>query len=326
MDGKIALEEHWAIQDTLGASEQLVGSSSGWGDIRRRLLDIHDERLREMDSHGIELTILSLNAPAIQAILDPTEAIETSRKANDIMVEQAAKRPDRFRCFAALPMQDVDAAILELQRCVTHMGFAGALVNGFTQKDVADSAVYFDIPQYRPFWEAVEELDVPFYLHPRTQIPARMQSYEDHPWLISASWGFARETSIHALRLIGSGLFDAHPRLKIILGHLGERIPYDMWRLDHRIRKLPKGYPCKKEFGDYLRENFYLTTSGNFHDPTLNLAITELGMERVLFSVDYPYEDTVDAVSWFDNNGLSKAARTQIGRQNAIDLFGLDLD
>lgn len=195
MDGKIGLEEHWAIPDTLGDSESLVGTSAGWDNVRRRLLDIQDERLREMDSHGIELTILSLNAPALQAILDPSEAIETARKANDIMAGEVAKRRDRFRGFAALPMQDVDAAIAELQRCVKDLGFVGALVNGFTQRLVEDSAVYFDIPEYRPFWAALEELDVPFYLHPRTQIAARMQPYEGHPWLISAAWGFARETS-----------------------------------------------------------------------------------------------------------------------------------
>ena len=325
MDGKIGLEEHWAIPDTLGDSESLVGTSAGWDNVRRRLLDIQDERLREMDSHGIELTILSLNAPALQAILDPSEAIETARKANDTMAGEVAKRRDRFRGFAALPMQDVDAAIAELQRCVKDLGFVGALVNGFTQRLVEDSAVYFDIPEYRPFWAALEELDVPFYLHPRTQIAARMQPYEGHPWLISAAWGFARETSIHALRLIGSGLFDDHPGLQIVMGHLGERIPFDMWRIDHRLRKIPNGFPCKKEMGDYLRENFHFTTAGNFHDPTLDLVIAEMGVGHVLFSVDYPFEDTVDAASWFDNNNLSDADRARIGRQNAIDLFKLEL-
>ncbi len=325
MEGKIGLEEHWAIPDTLEDSERLVGTSPGWDNVRRRLLDIHDLRLREMDTYGLELTILSLNAPAIQAIIDPLEAVETAKKANDIMAEEVARRPDRFRSFAALPMQDVDAAIIELQRCVNDLGFVGALVNGFTQKDVEDSAVYFDIPEYRPFWAAVEELDVPFYLHPRTQIPARMQPYEGHPWLVSAAWGFARETSIHALRLIGSALFDEHPGLRIIMGHLGERIPFDIWRLDHRLRKIPNGYPCKKEMGDYLRTNFHFTTAGNFHDPTLDLVITEMGVDHVLFSVDYPFEDTIDAASWFDSNSLSDADRLQIGRQNAIDLFKLDI-
>jgi 2,3-dihydroxybenzoate decarboxylase len=166
---------------------------------------------------------------------------------------------------------------------------------------------------------------VPFYLHPRTQIAARMQPYEGHPWLISAAWGFARETSIHALRLIGSGLFDDHPGLQIVMGHLGERIPFDMWRIDHRLRKIPNGFPCKKEMGDYLRENFHFTTAGNFHDPTLDLVIAEMGVGHVLFSVDYPFEDTVDAASWFDNNNLSDADRARIGRQNAIDLFKLEL-
>ena len=213
----------------------------------------------------------------------------------------------------------------ELTRCVKEFGFKGALVNGFTQKDVEDSAIYYDIPEYRPFWATVEELGVPFYLHPRTQIPSRSQSYEGHPWIVSAAWGFARETSIHAIRLIGSCLFDEYPRLQIVLGHLGERIPYDMWRLDHRIRKSPQGYACKKQMSAYLRENFHLTTSGNFHDATFHCAIAEMGLERIMFSVDYPFEDTVDAASWYDNTEMPDADRLQIGRTNAIKLFKLDM-
>ena len=168
-------------------------------------------------------------------------------------------------------------------------------------------------------------LEVPFYLHPRTQIPTRSQSYDGHPWLFSAAWGFSRETSIHALRLIGSGLFDDFPNLQIVLGHLGERIPYDMWRLDHRIRKVPNGYPCKKPMGDYLRANFHMTTSGNFHDATFHCALAEMGPGRILFSVDYPFEDTIDAASWFDNTDMTDADRLKVGRTNAIELFDLDL-
>ena len=324
MKGKIGLEEHFAIEDTIMDSHGFLPEEI-WPELKSRLLDVQEKRLGFMDKFDMEMMILSLNAPAIQAIPDTSKADEIARRSNDALAEEVAKRPDRFRSFAALPMQDVDAAITELQRCVNDLGFVGALVNGFTQKDVADSAVYFDIPEYRPFWAAVEELGGPFYLPPRTQIPARMQPYEGHPWLISASWGFARETSIHALRLIGSGLFDAHPNLQIIMGHLGERIPYDMWRIDHRIRKIPNGFPCKKEMGDYLRENFHFTTAGNFNDPTLECCIAEMGIDRVMFSVDYPFEDTIDAASWFDSNGLSDADRLQIGRQNAIDLFKLDL-
>ncbi len=324
MQGKIALEEHFAIEGTLGGSEKLVGTATGWSDISRRLIDIHDLRLTDMDKYGIEYSILSLNAPAVQAVLDTKEAIELARIANDALAEACAKRPGRFGAFAALPMQDAGAAAVELERCVTELGFHGALVNGFTQRDISDSAIFFDLPEYRPFWAKVQELNVPFYLHPRTAVPERRQHYENHPWLVSAAWGFAVETSIHALRLVGSGLFDEFPKLKIIVGHLGEHIPYNMWRIDHRLKKLPLGYPAKKPMSAYLKENFYFTTSGNFHDTTFHLALEEMGVDHILFSVDYPFEDMVDAADWFDKTELSDEVRQKIGRGNAIDLFGLN--
>lgn len=325
MDGKIALEEHWAIPETIGDSASLIGDSSGWSNVEKRLLDTEDLRLAEMDKYGIEFSILSLNAPAIQAILDTKEAIETSQMANDRLAEEVAKHPDRFAAFAALPMQDPDAAARELARCINDLGFKGALVNGFTQRGEADSAVYYDVPEYRSFWAEVERLGYPFYLHPRTQIPTRAQVYEGHPWIVSAAWGFARETSIHALRLIGSGLFDECPNLQIVLGHMGERIPFDMWRIDHRIRKVPHGYPAKKEMSEYLRENFFVTTSGNFNDAAFHCAIDALGMDRIMFSVDYPFEDTVDGADWYDKTEMDETDRLRVGRQHAIDLFKLEL-
>ena len=216
MDGKIVFEEHMAIPDTLDDSRTFAEGSGQWDQFARQILDIEDERIARMDSNGIEFAILSLNAPAIQAILDTDKAIEVATRANDHLAEAVAKHPNRFAGFAALPMQDPDAASEELIRSVKDLGFKGALVNGFTQKGVPDSAIYFDIPEYRSFWSTVSELDVPFYLHPRMQIPSRAQPYEGHPWLMSSPWGFAVETSIHALRMCGSGMFDDFPNLKII--------------------------------------------------------------------------------------------------------------
>ena len=181
MRGKIALEEHMSLPETLEDSRSFAGGSGKWDEFARQILDIGDERLKGMDKNGIEFTILSINSPAIQAILDTKKAIEVSRRANDRMAEAVIKHPRRFAAFAALPMQDPDAASKELVRCVKEMGFKGALVNGFTQKDVPDSAIYFDIPEYRSFWSTVSDLDVPFYLHPRMQIPARAKPYEGHP-------------------------------------------------------------------------------------------------------------------------------------------------
>ena len=222
-------------------------------------------------------------------------------------------------------MQDPEAAARELARCVGELGFKGAMVNGFTQKDVPDKVIYYDAPEYRPFWAVVEDLDVPFYLHTRTTVAARARAYEGHPWLFAPAWDFAAEASVHALRLICSGLFDEFPRLKLVLGHLGERIPYDIWRIDNLMGKAPLKHPARKPVGDYLRTNFHLTTSGQFHDPTFQCAIAEMGVDRILFAIDYPFEFSEDAATWFDGTALSHGDRDKIGRANAIRLFNLDL-
>jgi predicted TIM-barrel fold metal-dependent hydrolase len=325
MKGKIAFEEHMSLPETLEDSRSFAGGSGKWDEFARQILDIGDERLAGMERNGIEFTILSLNAPAVQAILDTKQAIDVSRRANDRMAEAVAKHPNHFGAFAALPMQDPDAASKELVRCVKDLGFKGALVNGFTQKEVPDSAIYFDIPEYRSFWSTVSDLNVPFYLHPRMQIPARAKPYEGHPWLMSSPWGFAVETSIHALRLCGSGLFDDFPKLKIIIGHLGEHIPYDLWRIDARMRFSPRGYTGKRYLGEYFLDHFYVTTSGNFCDPSFKCALEVMGVDRMMFSADYPFEKMEDAAHWFDNTPLSDAERLQIGRTNAIKLFNLNL-
>jgi gamma-resorcylate decarboxylase len=325
MIGKIAFEEHMAIEETLEDSRSFAGGSGRWDEFSRQILEMGDERLAGMDRNGIEFTILSLNAPAVQAILETNRAIEISRHANDRMAEAVAKHPRRFAAFAALPMQDPDAASRELIRCVKELGFKGALVNGFTQKDVPDSAIYYDIPEYRSFWSTVSQLDVPFYLHPRMPIPARAQPYDGHPWLMSSPWGFAVETSIHALRMCGSGMFDQFPNLKMIVGHLGEHIPYDLWRIDARMKFSPRGYTGKSPLGDYFRKHFYVTTSGNFCDPSFQCALEVMGVDRMLFSTDYPFEKMDEAANWFDNTPLSDADRLRVGRTNAIKLFNLNL-
>jgi 2,3-dihydroxybenzoate decarboxylase len=325
VDGKIGLEEHFAIAETIEDSRGFLPERL-WPEGRGRLMD-EDKRLAFMDRNGVELFILSLNAPAVQAIADTARAITVARIANDFLAEQVARRPDRFAGLAALPMQDPEAATRELTRCVQELGFKGALVNGFSQVGAADSMVYYDLPQYRPFWAEVERLGVPFYLHPRNPLPGRTAGYEGHPWLMGPTWAFGAETALHALRLMCSGLFDQHPGLKIILGHLGEGLPVHLWRIDNRNGWVgdPPKYPARRRIADYFRENFYLTTSGNFHTPSLVNAITELGADRIMFSADYPFEDVGEAAEWFDGAAISEPDRHKIGRQNAIDLFGLSL-
>jgi predicted TIM-barrel fold metal-dependent hydrolase len=325
MQGKIGLEEHFALEETLSDSAGFFPPEP-WEELRSRLLDLHDRRLRLMDEHGMEMMLLSLNAPTVQAIPQRNRANDLARRANDFLAEQVARRPARFQGLAALPLQDPDLAIAELERCVKELHFRGALVNGFSQIDKPDSAIYYDLKQYWPFWEKVEALDVPFYLHPRNPLASMSQIYEGHPWLLGPTWAFGQETAVHALRLMGSGLFDRYPRLQIVLGHMGEGLPYSMWRVDNRNAwvKVPPRYPAKKKIADYFHANFYLTTSGNFRTQTLIDAILEVGADRILFSTDWPFENIDHAAVWFDAASISEPDRLKIGRTNAMRLFKLE--
>jgi predicted TIM-barrel fold metal-dependent hydrolase len=326
MKGKIAFEEHMAIAETTEETRDFAGESADFSQFTKEILDLDDIRLGYMDATGIELAILSLNAPGVQAILDTDEAIEVARKGNAAMAAAIQRHPTRYRAFAALPMQDPRAAAEELERCVKELGFVGALVNGFTQKGTPETAIYYDIPEYREFWQTVSDLDVPFYLHPRMGLPSQSKNLMDHPWLRSSPWGFTMETGTHALRLCGSGLFEDVKHLKVIIGHLGEFIPYNLWRMDARMAFSPRGYRGKRPLGDYFREHFHVTTSGNFHDSTFRCALDELGKDRLYFCADYPFERMDDAATWFDNTKIiDEEERIQIGRKNAIELFKLEI-
>ena len=326
MEGKIALEEHFAIEDTLMDSAGYLPEHT-WAELSARVLDIEGRRLEEMDRHGVELMILSLNAPAVQAIPDRRKANEIARKSNDVLAEWVERHPGRFRGFAALPLQDVDMACAEMQRCVNDLGFVGALVNGFSQIDEPDTAFYYDLPQFRPFWQVMADLGVPFYLHPRNPLPSMAQIYEGHPWLLGPTWAFGQETAVHALRLMASGLFDEHPDLQIVLGHMGEGLPFSIWRCDNRNAwtGAPPAYPAERTFSEYLQENFYITTSGNFRTQALINAMLEVGADRILFSADWPFENIDHAAIWFDSCTISEADRRKIGRLNSLELFGIEI-
>ena len=325
MKGKIVFEEHIAIEETLGRAKAFAGDSGHWEDFSKSILDIGEQRIELMDKNGIDFSILSNNSPGIQGLVDKEEAILISKKANDKMAEAVAKYPNRYGAFAALPMQDPDSASMELTRCIKDLGFYGALVNSFTQKNIEKSAIYYDIPEYRSFWATVSELNVPFYLHPRMQLESYAPIYDGHPWLKSAPWGFAVDTSIHALRMCGSGMFEDFPNLKIILGHLGEHIPYDLWRIDARMKFSPRGYRGNRPLGEYFLNNFLVTTSGNFNDPAFKCCLDVLGVDKIFFSTDYPFENMEDACYWFDNTQvIDENERLKIGRTNAIDLFNLN--
>jgi len=318
LPGKIALEEHFVLAETIETSYAIRDLHP---ETQHKILDLGSGRIADMDRGGLDICILSLSAPGVQAIPQITQAIAQARRTNDYLAENIAKNPKRLKGFATLPLQDPEAAAQELTRCVKDLHFCGALVNGFSQVGEADSAVYYDLPQYRPFWATVQELDVPFYLHPRDPLASRQQSYEGYRWLAGSPWGFGVETSIHALRLMVSGVFDEYPRLKVILGHLGEGLPFGIWRVDHRISRGSGSPKAKLPMSYYLRENFYVTTSGNFRTQALTNVILEVGADRILYSVDYPFEDMVEAREWFDQAAISDSDRTKIGRTNAQKLF-----
>jgi len=326
MQGKIALEEHFALLET-AVNPRGTYADVTWNEIRVRLTDIHGQRLALMDRHGIEVMVLSLNAPAVQAVPDPGKAVDLARRANDHLAEEVRKRPDRFQALAALPMQDPEAAVVELRRCITQLGFKGALVNGFSQVGDPDNAVYYDLPQYRPFWAAVEQLGVPFYLHPRSPLPRDARLYDGHPWMLGAAWAFGNETAVHALRLMGSGLFDEFPRLAIIIGHMGECIPFGLWRIDNCNLGAQKndGKRAKRKIADYFLANFYVTTSGHFSTQALIHTIMQMGSDRVMFSADWPFEEIAHAAVWFDAADISENDRRKIGRTNAARLLKLKL-
>ena len=292
--------------------------------VESHLLDM-DERIKIMDGTGIERTILSLTSPDIQSITDTELAAKVARDTNDLVKSNFVdKRLDRLSMFACLPTQDGTAAAVELRRTVGELGAVGALINGYTNVPDANTARYLDDDAYEPMWAAVEELGVPVYLHPREPLPVQQAIYAGYESLVGSAWGFAHETATHAVRLMLSGLFDRHPGVQVILGHLAEGLPFLLPRLEHRLDKQQDGAglgSARRKVSEYFSDNFYATTSGHFHTCTLFNTIAELGVDRVMFSADYPYETMEEAAAWFDSSLLSHNDARKIGRDNARRLF-----
>jgi predicted TIM-barrel fold metal-dependent hydrolase len=275
-----------------------------------------------MDACNIERMVLSFRSPGVQGILDPAEAARAAREANDYVADVISRHPTRFAGFASIALQDMDAGVGELARCVRDLGFVGAMINGYTNAPDG-TGLYCDDPSVLPFWEAAEDLGVPVYLHPRRPLPGQLAAYGDYPELRDApsTWAFSADTALHALRLILSGLFDRLPSTKVILGHMGETLPVALWRFDNRMR-----LECPRRLAgtvtDYFMANFLITTSGVFDELVLDFVVKKLGAERVLFSIDYPFEDPASAVEWLRATSvLDDQQRRRIARLNALDLL-----
>ncbi len=322
MNGKIAIEEHFLTPDFFPPDVNLSGPRLR--EIHRRLRDVDEERLEGMDENGIEFALLSLNSPGIQSELDPAEAVRKAKLANDQLYRIIERFPNRYGGFAAVAMQDPHAAASELSRCVHEFGFKGVMIHGYSNRDSITTGEYLDEPQFLPFWERAEELGTPVYLHPRGPLPSQLRIYDGHPELMAAVWAFTVETGTHALRIIMSGLFDRFPKLQLILGHLGETLPFAVGRIDYCMRQGRGGIELSKSVAEYLAENCYFTTAGNFSTVALLSTILSVGSDRVMFSVDYPWASMEDAAKWFDTVPLSGPDRTKIARDNARRLFRLD--
>jgi 2,3-dihydroxybenzoate decarboxylase len=319
--GKIAIEEHFLPPGRPDLLSNPGWSAEAWTQITNALMDT-EARLELMDRGGVELAVLSLASDGIQKILDPQTAVATAREANDALATVVAAHPERYSGFAALPMQDVAAAGSELDRAVTELGFRGALVNGYSNLGDLDTALYYDDPAYDPLWERLVALDVPLYLHPRNPLPDQRRIYEGRPELLGPTWAFGAETAMHALRMIVGGVFDRFPQLTIVLGHLGELLPFAIRRLEQRLARLPD-VMLERSPSSYLRDNFWITTSGNYHTASLVGILLELGSERVVFAADYPFEYLHDGTDWMDAVPISDRDRELIGRENVKRLLKL---
>lgn len=330
MIGKVVLEEHLStpamnsMWDDAGEASRNGAEYMAW--VEQRLLEV-PRRLDDMDESGISTSIVSLTSPGVQGIVDPDVAVRTARETNDVVLSEfVAPHGDRFRFFACVALQDPDAAAAEARRSVTELGAVGVLVNGYTNIGDGDTARYLDDPVNEPFWSTMADLGVPVYLHPREPLPSQTRIYDGYTSLLGSAWAFGHETGTHAVRLMMSGLFDRYPGVQVILGHLGEGLPFTLPRLEHRLRKQSEGSglgSAREPVSHYFNRNFLITTSGHFHTRTLECAMAEIGSDRVMFSVDYPYESMQEAAGWFDSSLLCHNDRQKIGRDNAVRAFGL---
>ena len=315
----IAIEEHFTTpmyREQVSANEfrnfYLTSRSEQLGhDIAEQNADLGAQRLAHMDAAGVDVQVLSFGSPGTQGF-GPEIAIPMARDANDRAYEAVKAHPDRFAAFAALPTADPKAAARELERAVTKLGFKGAMIHGHTQGSFLDEKKYWVI------FECAQSLGVPIYLHPTYPHPdaikAYFTGYED---LARAAWGFAVDTSCHFLRMVFAGVFDAYPDFKIILGHLGEGLPFAMHRLnDHTYRSAAKR-GLKKTPLQYLKDNMLVTTSGNWYEPAFLCTLLALGADNILFAVDWPFEPNTTGIEFLKKLSISDADREKIAHGNA---------
>jgi 2,3-dihydroxybenzoate decarboxylase len=319
----IAIEEHFSTPMLQGKLPKtayrdffLTSRSEQLGhDIVTQLGDLDEGRIAHMDAAGIDVQVLSFGSPGPQAF-EAAVGIPMARDANERLYETMKKHPTRFEGFAALPTADPQASADELERTVKKLGFKGAMIHGHQQGGFLDDKKYWVI------WERAEALDVPIYLHPRQPSLAAMKAYFDgYEDIAGAPWGFAVDTSIHFLRILFAGVFDAYPRLKIILGHLGEGLPFAMHRLNDLSYRSAARRGLKKQPIEYIRDNLVVTTSGNWYEPAFLCTLLALGADKILFAADWPYEANKTATEFLRKISINDLDREKIAHLNAERLL-----
>ncbi len=325
----VALEEHFSVPALARGIDPKIVSARGFrprnitpGAVNpmELLPEIGERRLKSMDDAGITVQVLSNAGPAADLVPGP-DGIALARGINDHLAEAVARHPDRFAGFAAMPMQSPDAAPAELKRAVKELGFVGAMVNGTTEGH------FLDDPRYDGLLAAAVELDVPIYVHPHLPPePVRQAYYSNLPdgaarVLETAGWGWHSETAIHVLRLVVSGTLDRHPRLKIIIGHMGEMLPMMMARIDeafvHDVGHL------KRPISRAIRDQVWLTTSGVFDAPPFICALLTFGLDRIMFSVDYPFATNAEGRAFLNRVAPAPADMAKLTHGNADALLKL---
>jgi len=279
-----------------------------------RLLDIDQQRLAEMDANGVDMHLLSLVTPGVQ-MFERDRAVEFARLANDRMSEMIRSHPTRFAGLACFAPQDAVAAAKEMERSIKTLKLNGFLVNSHTAN------LYLDDQRFWPILEAAEALDAPLYIHPRAPSDGMAGPFRDYR-MEGAIWGYGAETGAHAVRLMLSGVLDRFPRIRIVLGHMGEALPFWLWRLDYMASPGSRAALRNKlKPSEYLQRNFAITTSGLDDPLALRFAIDKIGIDRVMWAIDYPFQNTPGSVAFIESATLSDSEREQVAHSNAERIF-----
>ncbi|MGZ5936764.1 MAG: amidohydrolase family protein [Rhizomicrobium sp.] len=325
---RIATEEAWSIPEHLAAMLALTRSNREDLDLRLprrscvpgsplydRLTDTDKERLEIMDADDVSMHLLSHTSPGVQ-MFDADTAVGLAALANDRMAEAIKRRPTRYAGLAAFAPQDPKRAVAEMERAINKLKLNGFILNSHTGGE------YLDNPKFWPILECAEALDRAIYIHPRCPSKHIAALYGDYG-MYTALWGYQAEVSVHCMRMILCGLFERFPKLKIVIGHMGESIPYNLWRSDY-IYGVHKGWgdiPGNLKPSEVFKRNFWITTSGVEHTPALKYCIEVLGADRVLWAIDYPYQVSPPAVAWLNGAEISDEDKHKIFHGNAERIF-----